>query len=371
MFDLNIKLDKVYKLDLIVTFLIVYGILIGIFNLSIIPNIDSFSSYTLKISPIKQLINNSIWYLTVLPFFRIMERYKEVLLNDNLLLKIISIPILAHSLMILLTLNNPIVYSDLIAPIFNITSGYTRYGGIFYDAEFLIDYSIIVLIISMIIFNKNSKISILLGSAAIFCGILSGSRSFIVINIMMLVLLFYFYARAKKYKSVVIFRSAVLLIIIIVGYNFFLKDLTIFNRLSSTVEYFRNSNYNAAFDRDYFSIPSLVPSIPIIGFGNFYFWQFNGNEIVSHNIILAIYIRFGIIGIIIFIIFIINILRYLIYIYKTNTNNKEITLLFILVILLISEQLKLSFIRYYTPIFMYFIIFWYIKQKINNTYSRA
>jgi len=127
----------------------------------------------------------------------------------------------------------------------------------------------------------------------------------------------------------------------------------------------------------YKGLENVINNIKFYGGGPYYFLAINGNSMVSHNYFYAIYAKFGIIGVILSVYYIKKVLKMILKklkIAKRNLVRRKLLIYFVLLITLIIQELKISFIRNNTTIliytFFFMVIYWQnisiIRDSIND-----
>ena len=156
-------------------------------------------------------------------------------------------------------------------------------------------------------------------------------------------------------------------------YQYF-SQLPIFYRTEQTIKYIDLKNLDKLSNRDYSSIPYVIESSGIFGKGSFFLYHLGPTIIVSHNLYLAFYAKYGIAGILfivtIFVVLTYKLLKFIL------MNKKEIfttpaIILTSVIIALFFQQLKISFIRDMTSIMTYIFFFVSCHLYISSNKSLA
>ena len=346
------RLTKFYNAFLSFVGVILILITISLWNIENIAYLDKYTIFKLKIDVYQQIINSSIWYFTALLLAYILVKKIQTINDIRNAIFYFSLGILPYlfantfGFFPLARITNNIINLDEIS--------YSRKSGISIDYELVVDYCMIVIGFSIILFKKNKVISSLLLFSSLIVGIQTGTRSFL-FCILIFAIVFFFSKISVKNLILYIFSFFVLWRL---GLPLFINEfgnLLIIQRLNSAIKNF--NGIEMFLNRDFSFIPSIILETPLFGYGFGYFWHFRNNEIVSHNIVIALYVRFGLLGLYLFYYFFIKKIVLLLNSKINEHLNLEKTVLLSLLISLIFEQLKVSFIRYSTTILIYTFLF--------------
>ena len=363
------------KVYFVIIGIAIYGLILGMLNIGDI----KLSPY--KQSNIIQIINVTLYFLTAAAFIKISE---GVFLNPAkrfLLLKAFIFSVFFHLFAVLVANYG---YGNLI-PDFLVGSstimeesdkGLTnivRSAGLIGDYELIVDYTIVVIFTALIlILNSKNKILGVLGIiASIVIGSFSGTRSFFVVLVIILLLIFFFnflFSR-NKIKGL---KSFGLIFILFFGlYHFILKDLVVFDRLLYAIELYNSGvGIEKASNRNFLTyLPEFINKTHLTGHGSFFFHSLYDNSLVSHNIFLALYAKYGIFGIIPFIMllsyFFFRLFKFLLK--SKNEIQKAETILFLSFLIgLLFQQWKVSGIRFFSSIFIYVIFFMILYSHVHS-----
>jgi hypothetical protein len=143
------------------------------------------------------------------------------------------------------------------------------------------------------------------------------------------------------------------------------EEYTVFARFDETLYQFNNNQkVEKLTNRDFSKASSdLISNTNILGNGSFYFYKFNGNEMVSHNVFLAMYAKFGLPGLLILLgllFYNLNLLISIIKRPKKASIKKEATLYLIILVGLIMQELKISALRNISVLLIYTFLFYNI-----------
>jgi len=363
--------NNVLKDNSKIIILLFWGLVFGLLFLDKIKTVDQYSISALELSPMNQLIINFINGFVLLLFLQIL--YKGTNSLQNLLHHIewFCYSIFFHIL-------NPLSYFLNGKTITKIITKDTeelsqiRIGGLFFNFEFTTDYALIIIVFSLILILYNKKIPFLYITMAIALGIVSGSRSFLIL----LIILFCFAAafigkNYKKSRLPILFISIFIIGAFIYISQKYTSEIVILNHLQNSVELSGQNNFNQALNRPYEDIWGIVSQTPISGFGNFHHITSFHSYLTSHLLLLHIYLKFGIIGIFIFPWIYFRDIKAL-YRLEVNENLKYIkNLLIILLIILFLQNFKISFIRYSTTIYIYGFVYFIVRYFLQTTTEQA
>jgi len=349
-----------------------YFLIVGL----LLPILKSdYSNFNLgRYTPFESTINFSLYVLTLILFIKIMVNYRyDFAFQDKLMAIFISTSFLQFGSFVF----NYTRYGHLLPKFLvsqqKVSEIYYRFSGLLGDYELITDYSLAVICFSilLIIKGKYFYLSIVSGILGMLIGILSGTRSFLVILFIFIFFVFVFFTiKLKSYRRT--FRFSIQIILVFFVTYYVVKNLipaeTIFLRSSETIEYLREGDIGRATNRN------LIEAFPIVirNSGSMRIFQIEGDATVYHNLYYAVYANFGIIGlsVLFYLIFSSNSLLYNI-IRKTKNKQfaQESIILLALLISLFVQQLKISAIRYISSILIYGFIFlnvYYYKLRFNR-----
>ena len=303
---------------------------------------------------------NFICYIVILILFiNIMPRnIKEIekfilIFNSSVFLQLFSYVAMISDLSILPRF--------LIARSIESTS-YYRFSGLFGDHELILYYFMIVIGLSMW-FLHNGKyriISFFTLTTSIVLGLLTGTRSFLIILIIFLMLNAVLVLLKGKFRSKIHIVISVFLAIILVIY---LSTVTIFQtiytRSIESLSLIRLGYYEESFNRKWIeAIPVIIEKAGFWGHGAYLSTRFYDHIIIPHCLYFDMYSKFGVIGLILLIMLLIKIFKmsYKIAINPNMSKPKEF-ILFSLVIILAVNQVKISSLRYVHTILIYAFLF--------------
>ncbi|MFV8341104.1 hypothetical protein [Flavobacterium sp. XS2P39] len=361
------------KVYFVIIGIAIYGLILGLLNL------DDTKLSPDRESNIVQIINVTLYLLTVAAFIKISEPVFFNPAKRFLLLKAFVFSVFFHLFTVLITNYG---YANLI-PDFLIGSatimdegdkGLTdivRNAGLIGDYELIVDYSIIVIFASlMLILHSENKILGVSGIiSSIVIGSFSGTRSFFVVLVIVLLLIFFFNLLFIRNKFKAIKMIGVLLFLFFGLYYFILKDLVVFERLLFAIDLYNSgASIEETSNRNVLSyLPEFINSTPFIGNGSFFFFYLYKESLVSHNIFLALYTKYGIIGIM-------PLLMLLIYLFsrlvkfvlnsKNDAQKTEIILFISFLIGLLFQEWKVSGIRFFASIIIYVIFFMILYSHV-------
>jgi hypothetical protein len=364
--------NKVY---FVIIGIAIYGLILGLLNLG-----DT------KLSPdresnIVQIVNVTFYWLTVAVFIKISESVFFNPVKRFLLLKAFVFSVFFHLVAVLITHYG---YSNLL-PDFLVGSatvmdesdkGLTdivRNAGLIGDYELIVDYAIIVIFMALILIvhSKNITLSFLGIIASIVISAFSGTRSFfVVILIIMLLFLFCNFILIKN-KIKVLKMISVLLFLFFGLYIFILKDLVVFERLMFAIDLFKSgASIEGTANRNVLSyLPTFIENTSFLGNGSFFFFSLHNNSLVSHNIFLALYAKYGFIGIVLLFVLLLYFFKMLFkFIIKTkNELQKMETILFLSFLVgLLFQECKVSGIRFFASIMIYVIFFMILYSHVYS-----
>jgi len=358
--------NKILSDNYKIAFLLVWGFSIGLIYIGEMPTVDQYTISTLNISPLNQLIINFVNGIVLLLFLQILY-----IGTPNLQSLLKHIEWFCYS--IFLHLLNPLVFfingktiyqwmGDAPDPMSSI-----RIGGLFFNFEFTTDYVLIVIIFSLILLFFNKRLPLLYIFLAMVLGLLTGSRSFLILLLIQSAAIILFIGNySRKFRF-----SFLIITVFVFGILFYLNqryssEIVVLNHLNKSFASFEDKDVDEALNRPYEDSWDILARTPITGFGNFNHIISFKSLITSHFLLLHIYVKFGIIGILIFLwIYFRDIAKlFLLQAHKKIRYTKY--LLIILLIILFLQNLKISFIRYSTTIYIYGFIYFIIQFFLHS-----
>jgi hypothetical protein len=358
------------NVNIILLILIIWGIVLGVLNMSYNEELDTFTKNILNISIEEQLILTTLPLILLSLFFEIFHRIEIDAKMKKKLLIVFCFPIFLHLFANLLSLQG---YT-----IFKVGTSVEEFGirlsGIFQDKELIVDYCVLVFGLAFTLFGERKILPSSLVIASVIVGSMSGSRSFIV-DITIFLITYWYLLSVKKRKYVII---VVIPLLFLSEYilNNILDNVIVLDRLNYSMSLIlKQNNIEAAINRDFDGIPAVFSNISIMGNGAAAFNQIKGHQMVSHNLFLHAYARYGLLGLLM--------LLYAFYkgfsVTKRMINNKisgelknEACVLFSLLLSLLAQQLKLSSLRALTSMLLYSVLFIFIillKKNYDQTLS--
>lgn len=340
--------------------------------------LDTFT----QIPESNQILNFSLYILTIVYFIKILVNFQTDYVFQRKMQLYFSCSIFLQLIIYILPLFGFSSFTESIQQRsiqeFNdslIDQDVKRFTGVLGDYELIVDYVMVIIAISFInILNNFKKIAyfvILL--TAIGIGLASGTRSFIVVIVAFFGIYFilsFFYMRGNVSILKLLFTVLFTLVISL----FVLKnygDLPIFERFETAIDIFNASgDLNEATNRHLsVALPIFLKNTSVLGNGSLYFNQLAGNEMVSHNLLMATYAKFGIVGLGT-VIFLFSKSAYLLFSKLKKSDSfllkKESLIYFSLIVSLFFQQMKISALRYQNTMLIYAFIFMLIYFNLNK-----
>jgi hypothetical protein len=164
---------------------------------------------------------------------------------------------------------------------------------------------------------------------------------------------------------------SVLLFLFFGLYIFILKDLVVFERLMFAIDLFKSgASIEGTANRNVLSyLPTFIENTSFLGNGSFFFFSLHNNSLVSHNIFLALYAKYGFIGIVLLFVLLLYFFKMLFkFIIKTkNELQKMETILFLSFLVgLLFQECKVSGIRFFASIMIYVIFFMILYSHVYS-----
>lgn len=358
----------------ILYFLLVMGLIVGLFNSVIVGKDFSENSQ----SNIEQILSITSFCIVIILFIKILIKYRYEFDFQLKLNYVFCFSIIVHLLTYLLfksegASNRVFYYSDHDTYITGVEI--LRFVSLIGDYELTIDYVLIIIGICAACSIRRSKsqqksnllnlVYIILCALAVFVGLATGTRSFLLIGGLYFILVLLFIA-SYKYKIIFIsitLISTCLLIIYSIKFEEAKQSYAIFARLGETLEKINdNESVGKIANRDlYTASVDLISSTGLLGNGAFYITEYNKNEMVSHNLFLAVYAKYGVIGIFFLMTTIVYFFQLLIRIVRYSTSDsmvREAKLFLILLLCLLLQELKISSLRNVSILLIYVYFFY-------------
>jgi len=178
-----------------------------------------------------------------------------------------------------------------------------RFGGLIGDYELVVDLSLITIAVALLALLNGSRklLPISALASAVALGIFSGTRSFLVaLALIWLFITVAAFIGLKKQSSRfrVLGLCAAVLAVVAGAYSMLLSDLGVVQRMQVAIQLMQEGGgYERTLNRNYSdAIDKLSESVGPVGAGAYLHTTVGGNEIISHNVFLAAYARYGIVG---------------------------------------------------------------------------
>lgn len=352
--------------------LLYYFLFAGIL-LPIIKRNHSIDTFT-EVSPELQVLNYSLYILTVILFIKILVNFRnDFEFQNKLIFVFLSTAFLQFfSYLLFFFGSQDIVPYFLVGHAseileYNISEDpVIRFAGLASSCDFLIDYSMMLIGLgTILLINKRYvHISALAIIVSVTFGLATGTRSFVIVLcvfILMVILLsalrrvcHRFVIKAVLYFTVVLSTGAV------IGIKYF-DSTIIFARLMESYDAFIVQDYAGAVNRrPIAAIPNVVTHSGVLGNGSLFLAEINYEHPVSHNVYLAVYAKYGIVGLLSLVGLFYLVLRNLYRHIKAASNatiTQEAIILFSLLVSLYLQEMKFSSIRKLTPILCWAFLF--------------
>jgi hypothetical protein len=345
-------------------YLLIAGFFIGFYNTAIGKDFTEghYSNFN-------QMFVISLQIISIILFIKILLTYRFDFKFQSELLRWFGFSILFHLVTYLISKNSTLTsifffHSEYDSDLINLDVN--RFMSLIGDYELTIDYVLINSCFLLLLKNrfKDYWLHLLLIPLSIWIGLTTGTRSFIVIGLVFFVLFVLFVAKRK-----ILFLSGFM----VTFFLFFNSDLlakylsqsVVFSRFNKTLEQFENDQSITKLSGRDFSqaISDLLPEASIMGFGSFIISKFNENEMVSHNLFLAMYAKYGIPGLVMLLslfIYLFKTLAKTIKTSKTSSIQFEAKLLLITLCCLMFQQYKISGLRNISVMLIYTFFFFNI-----------
>lgn len=366
--DIDFKQKKIL-------FLLLYGLIIGLFQLG-----QGLQFPDKSDTPeLQQLVYATMGYLSIPVFISLLSPYQKDLVFIQYAKKIFVFTILLQLIGYTIGISHPFT-SDLFyfgqSDSENLGIDIIRYKSLLSDYELSIDYLFILITLSYVLWlESKKKIYIAVIISAVFLSLTTGTRSFILIisTFFALNLLL----RRGNTLSKLYTVGAVLITVIVImpliangplgGLPIFARAQEVLTAINNkeTLSRVTNRNFSKSFD-------NISSDGNVLGLGPFYLNIYKGDQMVSHNFMLALLAKFGLLGVVLFIFLMI---RFLFGLWKTSRRtigklDKNITVIYLsAVICLIIQELKISALRFPNILLIYAVFFFVVSvhQQQANT----
>lgn len=314
----------------------------------------------------ESVINFSLFIITLILFINIILEYRNDEKFQQKLMLIFILTVFAQFGSYMLTKAN----LGSLLPSFLANIADTRYSYRFYGLlggyESIVDYSLMVMAYSLIflIQKKYSILSIISIVLATTIGLLSGTRSFFIVSGLFIFFIWLVNITQKQglkenIKVVLIIFLAVISIKTIIQ-NYVPIDL-IFERFNKSLYLLKKGQFEQASGRRWSeSIPNIIKQAGILGNGSLVIYSIYNDNMVTHSLYSAIYVKYGVFGLSVLLHLIIKFLKKAYLISKNALNQKIRSISIIYLALLLSlfiQQIKISGLRSISIILMYAFMF--------------
>jgi hypothetical protein len=335
--------------------------------------------YINVLSPQKQILNNSVFVILVILFFKILSRFQYDISFLEKAAKIftftIFIQVFSQSLKIFGFDN---ILWSLLSPIgvFNIKD--IRNTGLWGGFGFGV-YVVLIIAFSLIYYHKHKNLSKICIFFVFIYSILSGQRQSVAFIGLFIVMLILVYTIKRKLSVVHSFLVLTLIVSVIILWEPFLSKTVVFRRFTPAIANINSGLMLEASGRNVAGIPFVIADLenyPITGRGllDLGLTKYSSTNIAGHVVWFNIYQKFGIAGVLyLLIIIIIPITKLLIISIKTTNSNvyRESSILFSLMVIVFAQQFWDNFFSFSNTMLLYgFIYFWVFsfinRQKIKN-----
>jgi len=253
-----------------------------------------------SLSPLESVVNYSLSIFTLILFIKIMVNYGyDFEFQDKLKLVFASTCFLQFASFVFYYGGYGNLVPRFLLGTDALAGSYLRFGALLGDYELIADYSLVVIGLAIILYVKRRWTAV----AATAClvsmaiGILSGTRSFIVVLLIFILLVGLLYvARLRLYHSLFKFTIVGALIVIagLYAVDNFTPAEAILVRAVQSIEYLKEGDIQAATNRNLLAaLPDLVKTSGFLGMGAVTIYQIGNNGMVYHNLYYAIYANFG------------------------------------------------------------------------------
>lgn len=355
------------KAFILLYYFLVIGLLIGLYYTAI--DIDFTDA---GFSNLTQVIYFSLNLIVIILFVKILFSIEHDFLFYRSLIKIFCFSILVHAIAFSIFANTsiaPILFYNAESDSANLNTEIVRFNSLIGDYELTIDYILITIGFSLSLYLREKKIvNLVLILIAVWLGLMTGTRSFVVVGGIFFISFVLFCIRGAKIKFAFFIVS--IIVFYLLSTSIFASQ--IFNnnpliiRLSQTIEELKGNKVSVSqlANRDFGSATEeLLNHTGFFGNGAFTFNKFNNNEMVSHNIFLAVYAKYGIVGLLVLVWLLRKLIIRLIKTIANSSNivvRREATLFLLLLICLILQELKISAIRNISVLLIYTFFFFSI-----------
>jgi hypothetical protein len=353
---------------------LVLGLVMGIINIDRIKYLDNFT----RMDPEYQILNISLYIFTAVLFIKILSGFASEREFNFRLIMIFVVSSFVHLISDLASISfiGNIIPQYLISkPVITYESTFgiivPRYAALLGSYEFVSDYALITIALSLVLMLNKKYFGRATTAifASIIVSIMSGTRSFfLILFIFILIIILFNWRKLGK----VVRYGVVLGIIIFLTLPFYadvIKHLPLFSRVLDTIYKFQVSGFQGASNRNYGAgFKSLLDYGNIFGLGSYYFNTLGNSEIVSHNLLFALYAKYGLFGVGVILTIFSKLFLLLRTTIKTTADSKikqEAIIYFSLLVALFAQELKYSFIRQSSAILVYVFLFMNIYYFIR------
>ena len=382
----NSRTKKIYKIDWkqlspkvnSLYYFLFMGIILGIIFSDSGIEYFGVSRYT-GLTPLRQIINNSIYLILVILMLKILVNFQY---DNQLRAKIAKLFIVTIFIQVLSQVLMLLKMEDILLGLFKGTALLEiqdiRNLGL-YNGFGMGVYVVLIVSFSLLYYKKHKSLSVMGVLFAMIYSLLSGQRQTLVFIFLFFMALILIYILKGKIPLVYILSLIFISILLLIFWNNYISEIIIFKRITIAISYLQKGEIIHASNRDYAEIPYVMAELknyPILGKGllNLGLTKNSITNVAAHVIWVNIYKKFGIIGLI----YLLTIIIYPItklykIIMKTNDRYviKEGAILFSLMVIVFVQQFFDNFFWFSNTMLLYaFIYFWvfsfFNRQKLGN-----
>ena len=312
----------------------------------------------------QSVLTFSLFIVTAIVFIKTLVLFRNDDEAQVLFLKLFVLSSLIHLLNNIMLING---YESLLPKSFlqgDFTNPFEiRLAGLFFDYELIVDYSLCVIAFSLVLVERTQTRSYLIFIVVgALLGLASGTRSFLVISLIFFLMYsalnLMYYHRSKILLSLKILS---LVTIFVLGAYYVLTSFlhldVIFERFSTAVDLAQAGDYEGAANRPFSSsLPIILASSGVWGFGSMIITSIESDVLVFHNLYAAIFADYGILGLLALAYLIVHVITELVKVMRETNHaglRREAIVYLSLFVGLLFQQSKITLTRDMSTILLY------------------
>jgi len=336
------------------------------------------------VSKIEGIVNFSLFIVTTILFIKILVNYRSDKKFQTQLLFIFTATSMVQFASYILNIS---AWASILPAFLTHSSSqvmYYRFMGLLGDYELIADYSLLVIAFSIILFlqNEYKRWALLFIALAVLIGLLSGTRSYLVIVGIFVSFTLIINAVSKqgiKQNAKIIVLCFLMFITVYMLIGKYVPATAIFERFDTSISFIKERQYQLASGRKWTDIPTIIKYSGLLGNGSLFITSIENSSLAPHCLYLAVYAKYGIIGLFALLYLMLASLKAVFPLIRKGSSRQYQSIAIVYFSLLLSlfvQQVKISGIRSMSSILMYSFLFLNIyffsynhnKERTSNEY---